>query len=382
LSVGYSRLSDVDPFRIMVPFSPQPITIAPTVLDNYSLRATVQQPLFTGFRLESNARAANYLMKATEYDHRSDKADLVLNIISAYWTLYQTLEAKKFVDENVGRLQSYQHDTENLLQAGMATRNDLLKIQVQLNNATLAQIDAANDVQLATMTLNNAIGQPLDVPLHLTSSPISTTGSGQETKRENDVSGSSVNLTSKALTARADLQAMQSRIEAAKASVRAANGNWWPQLFLSGNYYYSRPNPRYQPTTDEFKNSWDVGVQLQVDLWNWGTTGFQAEQAKAALMQTEYAFEQMKDVVSLDVKRQSLAVHRAEEKVQVARLAIAQAEENVRSTRDKFQQGLASSSELLDATVALLQARTSLSAASVESEVARARLKRAVGDLD
>ena len=381
-SAGYTRLSDVDPFRITVPFSPQPITIAPTVLDNYSVRATVQQPLFTGFRLENNARAADYLMKANEYDHRSDKADLFLNIISAYWTLYQTLEVKKFVDENVGRLQSYQYDTENLLKAGMATRNDLLKIQVQLNSATLAQIDAANDVQLATMNLNNTIGQSLDLPLHLTSSPRSTTGSEQESMRENDTTGSSVNLASKALTARSDLQAMQSRIEAAKAGVRAANANWWPQLFLSGNYYYSRPNPRYQPTMDEFKSTWDFGVQLQVDLWNWGTTGFQAEQAKAALMQTEYAFEQMKDVVSLDVKRQSLAVRRAEEKIRVARLAIAQADENARSTRDKFQQGLASSSELLDATVALLQATTNLSAAFVESEVARTRLKRAIGDLD
>ena len=143
---GYTRLSDVPPFQIQPPGSPVPITIAPTVLDNYNIRVSLQQPIFTGFKLRNNARSAEYLAQATAFDFRNDKNDLILNIAGAYWSLYLALETKKFVDENVARLDSYRNDTENLLKAGMATRNDLLKVEVQLSNAKLSQIDAANDV--------------------------------------------------------------------------------------------------------------------------------------------------------------------------------------------------------------------------------------------
>ena len=379
LFASYQRLSDVDPFQISVPFVPQPITVAPTVLNNYNMRVSLQQPIFTGFKLESNARAADYLAKASEYENKNDNADLTLNITVAYWTLYQTLESKKFMDENVVRLLTFENDTKNLLKAGIATRNDLLKIQLQLNNAKLTQIDASNDVQLAMMNLNNIIGQPLETEIKLASQPWPPAEPEGKPFRPGDKVETDQTLAAKALGKRADLRAMQSRVDAAKAGVSALQGNWWPQLYLTGGYTYARPNQRYQPIKDEFKGTWDVGVQLQFDIWNWGAAAHQTEQAKSQLMQNELAYEQMKENVSLEVKRQSLAVQRANEKVQVAMLSIEQAEENQRTTSDKFKQGLATSTELLDANVALLQAKTNYSGALVEHEVARARLTKAVG---
>jgi outer membrane protein TolC len=114
-------------------------------------------------------------------------------------------------------------------------------------------------------------------------------------------------------------------------------------------------------------------------LWNWGATGDQTQQAEAALTQSEVVYEQMKDNIALDIKRQWLAVRRAAEKVRVASLAIEQAEENQRTMSDKYTHGLATATDLLDANVALLQARTNYSAALVENEIAAARLRRAVG---
>lgn len=379
LSAGYQRVSDVDPFQVTVPFFPQPIVIAPTVLNNYTTRVSVQQPLFTGFKLESNAAAADHHARASEFDKLNDKADLTLAVTVAYWMLYQTIETKKLIDENVVRLQALEQDTRNLLRVGMATRNDLLKVQLQLNTAQLSHVDAANDVQLATMNLNSIIGQPLETELRLTSRPLFPADPEAKPFRMEEKERNDSTLTQRALTTRPDVLAMQSRVEAAKASVRSARGNWWPQVFLSAGYTYARPNLRYQPTRDEFKSTWDIGVQLQVDVWNWGATADQSAQAQAALMQAEVMYEQLKDNIALDVKRQWLAVKRAQEKVRVASLAIEQAEENQRTMHDKYKHGLATSSDLLDANVALLQARTNYSAALVENEIAGARLRRAVG---
>ena len=367
---SYKRLSDVDPFAVKVPFYPSPIEISPIVLNNYNVRVSLQQPLFTGFKLRSNARVAEYLAGASVSDHRNDLADLVLNITTAYWTLFQSRETKRFVDENVTRLESYRRDTENLMKAGMATRNDLLKIQVQLSSARLTQIDAANDVEVALMNLDNVMGLPLDTDIALTSVP-----AGGIAVSHADTGA----LVARALGARPDLQAMQLRVEASKAGVSAAQGSWWPQIFLGGSYFYNRPNQRYQPTKDEFKSTWELGVTMQFDVWNWGATGYQTDQAKATLLQNELMYAQMQDNVSLEVRRGQLAVRRARDKADVARLAVDQAEENMRSTGDKFKSGLATSSELLDASVALLQTRTNLSGALVEVELAQARLVRSVG---
>ncbi len=379
LTASYQRLSDVDPFQVSVPFLPQPITIAPVVLNNYTTRVSLQQPLFTGFKLESNATAADHLARASEFDNLNDRADLTLAVTVAYWMLYQTIETKKLIDENVGRLQAIEHDTRNLLRSGLATRNDLLKVQLQLNTAQLSQIDAANDVQLAMMGLNAIMGQPLETEVQIASRPLVPADPEGKPFRLEEKDRNERTLTERAWTTRPDVLAMQSRIEAAKASLRAARGNWWPQLFLNAGYTYARPNPRYQPTRDAFKSTWDIGVHLQFDLWTWGATGDQTQQAEAALTQTEVMYEQLKDNIALDVKRQWLAVQRAAEKLRVASLAIEQAEEHQRTMNDTYKQGLATSTDLLDASFALLQARTNYSAALVENEIAGARLRRAVG---
>ena len=89
----------------------------------------------------------------------------------------------------------------------------------------------------------------------------------------------------------------------------------------------------------------------------------------------------MKQNVALEVERTSLAAARAAQKVEVAKLGVAQAEENSRIMGDKFRSGLATSSELLDANVALLQARTNLTGSLAEQEITAVRLQKALGVL-
>ncbi len=373
---SYKRQSDIEPFALSVPaFFASPIVISPNIPNVYNLRLGLQQPLFTGFRLRSNAQAAERLAEANEADLKGNESDLVLNITTAYWMLFQAMETRKFVDDNVDRLTSYLSDTQNLMKAGLATRNDLLKIQVQLSNAKLSQIDAANDVEVAMMSLNNIMGQPLETVIQLTSVPADTGGV------QDSVAGgaSAPALVDMALKNRPDLLAMSDRLEAARSSEKAAQGGWWPQIALTANYFYSRPNQRYLPLQDQFKGTWEVGVAMQFDLWNWGSTLFQTEQAGAQVKQNEYLLAQMKDNASLEVRKYQLGVERAARRIEVARESIEQAEENSRSTNEKYKNGLATSTDLLDASLAVLQARTNFTGALVEHEIALARRDKAVG---
>lgn len=379
LSAGYTRLSDVPAGTFVIPanaFGPgvpqDPIvnTIAPAIQNTYTLKATVQQQLFTGFRLANNSKAAELSEKASKEEFEKDKIDLIYNVRSAYWNLFRAIEVKKVVDENVAQVAAHLKDAQNLFQQGMITNNDVLKVQVQLSSVRLLQIDAKNAVELATINLNNVIGLPLETQIEIASSIMN------EALPFDDVP----ELIRKASANRQDIKALESRLMAGEAAVKMAQSGYYPQASLTGNYYYNRPNSRYFPTKDEFKPTWDLGVTVNFDAWNWGATKYQAKQAQAQAAQAKDALGMLRDGVSLEVTQNYLALQKAKEKITVAKESIEQAEESYRITSEKFKRGVALTTDLLDAEVAVLRAKTDHTDALVEYELAEARLLKAVGE--
>jgi outer membrane protein TolC len=373
---GYMKLSP-GIFTLATPAQPTPISVGPVVDNTFTFQLGVRQPLFTGFRLSKNARAAELEAEATRLDQGMEESDLILRVTTAYWMLFQSLQLDIFANENVERMQSYLADTERMQSAGLATRNDILKVEVQLASAKIARIEAGNDVRLAEMTLNNSMGQPLETRVSITSRPGDYIDS--DSTRSVPAGRDPALLASTAFQMRQDVQAFSARAEAARAGVDAARGNWWPQLELTAHVLYNKPNSRYEPLTDEFIGSWDIGIQMLFDIWNWGATTHRVEQAEAALRRSELQYDMLRDNVTLEVYAASLSLERAWEKLGLASLAVSQAEENVRSTGDKYRNGLATSSDLLDAEVSLVQAQTQRTGSQVEFALAKARLRRAAG---
>ena len=367
LQASYAKLSEVPEFRI--PFQGSVVTF-PVILDNYSSRLSLQQPLFTGGRLLGAAHQAEYGAGAARHDVSKEKSDLILSIKSAYWNLYRFHAFRRVADENVTVLASHVADVDNLLKQGMLTNNDLLKVKVQLSNAVLMQSDAENRVRLAMITLNSLIGLPLVTRVELASSLTATTKEFPEIDT----------LLHVALEGRPEVLGMEMRVRSAEAGVASARGGWLPQVFLTGNYYYSRPNQRIFPARDEFKDTWDVGVSLQFDLWNNLTTLHQTGAAKAQYEQTKDALATLKDGITLEVTQGALNVRQAQQRIRLAELGVEQAAESYRITSDKFKSGLSSNSDLLDAEIALMQSKLQMTDALVEYELAQARLEKAVGE--
>jgi len=375
----YTRLSNVPPEAVNLPansfgpgFPPSDLalTLSPTILDNYSVGATLQQPLFTGQKISGAIEAADYTARATEQDFRRDKAEIIYNIEAAYWTLYQAIEAKRFVDENVEQVKIHVTDAENLLKQGFLTTNDLMKIQVQLSDALVRQIDAENGVQLAMYSLNNTLGIPLRTEIVLAS-----------TIQINDRSWDSVDsLVNRALEKRPEVLGMHARVKAGEAGLESARGSWWPQVYLVGNYSYLSPNQRYFPVTNEFKGTWDVSVSLSYDIWNWWQTGYQTAEAQSQLAQAQVGLSMVQDGVTLEVTQCYLSIEKAKERKAVSEQGVAQAEENYRIMTGKYKQGLAANSDLRDAEVELLQAKLNLTQSLVNYELAIAQLSKAIGE--
>jgi outer membrane protein TolC len=280
------------------------------------------------------------------------------------------MQIKKVLDENVEQVKAHLKDVQNLMAQGMMTSNDVLKLQVQLSDVQLKQMDAANGVQLAMIALNSTIGIPLSTQIDLESSVI------HQPKQYGDLNM----LIAQAMENRPELKAVDSRIKASEKGVTAAKSGWYPQIFLAGSAYYSRPNARIYPTLDLFKETWDVTLGVSLDIWNWGTTIHQTDQAQAQLAQVKDALGEIRDGITLDLTQAYLNLQQTNERISLADQGVKQAEENARVTTKRFNAGLASTSDMIDAEVAQLAAKTSYTNALVDYELAQARIAKSIGD--
>jgi len=367
LSARYTRLSKVDPFIITTPFGSFPI--APGIYDNYATQLSLTQPLFTGFRILGNINLNEELSNATNEEYNKDKSDLLFNIKNSYWNVFKAQQFKKVMDETVEQMKAHLQDAKNLEKAGLLTKNDVLKIEVQYSNILYQQIDAENAVKLSIVALNNTLGIPLETQTEITSTANLSEYQTDELSK----------LISAAIEKRPEVKAADSRIKASEAGVTLAQSSWYPQVSLYGNYYYSKPNQRILPSRNQFDATWDAGVMLNMNIWDWLTTKHQTDQAEAQLEQAKDGSGMIKDGITLEVTQNYLSVNQAKRKIDIAKLNVEQAEENLRVTSEKFKNGYSTSSELIDAETALISAKTNYTTSVVDFELAKAKLEKSIG---
>lgn len=384
LAGGYTRLSEVPPFEVSLPFGsllppsvPGKFVVSPSFFNQYALRASVQQPLFTGFRLKNAVAAARLQEQAAAEDLSGDRGEVAFAVRSAYWNLYKAREFAKAAAENAARIRAHLADVANFLEAGLATRSDILRAEARLANADLASLEASDAAEIAGTSLASLLGLPLDTELETTTVPESVASPpGTLDATEAGASGR-IEL---ALSRRPERQALDFRAKSAEAGIRIARSGRLPQVFLSGSYLYMNPNPRLLPNKDEFYGTWDIGISVSFDLWNGGQTRQQEIQARARLDQSRAALAAIDDRITLEVKQAGLGVGQAGMRIEAAERATAQAEENLRVMTDRFREGVALSADVLDAEALLLEARTRRIRALADLALAEARLRRALGD--
>ncbi|MGE5365094.1 MAG: TolC family protein [Bacteroidota bacterium] len=369
---GYTRLSDVPPFEITLPVPGLPVNhfrVSESIPDNYNLRLSLQQPVFTGFRLTSIRKAAAENRTASEMDYSRDYNESAFRIHSGFWQFYKAQQILKSVNESLASSEKHLEDTRNFLEQGLVTQNDLLKLEVQYSNTKLQQIEAANNLEIARASFNQLIGLPLNENTDISApgiEPASDSRSFQE-------------YVSEAKTNRTELKAMLHRLDATGYNIDAAKAGWFPQIYLTGNYYYNRPNQRIQPPKDRFDDTWDIGVTLSWDIWNWGYTSAQTAQAEQTKVQTETGLAQLNENIEIEVYQNYLSLQRAAERIAVSKKSLEQSDENLRTLNDKYNHQLATSTDLIDAESLLLQAQTNYNTSLVDYQLALVRLQKSIG---
>lgn len=371
LSFGasYTKLSNIDPFKISVPFSPLPIKIQDAILDNYNFKLSLKQPLFTGFKLSSLKEAATNKFNANKYELTAEKNKTAFNIITAYYNYYKAIKLLKIAEDNVIKLKEHYNNTKNFVDNGLATTNDLLKIEVQYNNALLNKINFNNNKEIAKANFNKAINLNINANTEIDTSEIII----EEPKidYEKDLIF--------ALNERAELKSAEFKVNAADNYITAAKSNFYPSIYLMGNYYYNRPNQRLMPLKDEFKDTWDLSISLTWDIWDWGINSALAEQSKELKEQIILKQNILKDNITQEVYSNYLKVISEYTKIKVSRFAFLSAKENFRISEEKYLQQLLTSTDLLDAETNLTEAEINLVNTLVDYQLALTAYKKSLG---
>lgn len=369
LSAAYTRFSDIPPFQISVPFLQNPITISEPVLNSYQLKLSLQQPLFTGLRLSSSKSAAEYNYEAANFEYDANTNEYAYKIQEAFWNFYNAQKVVEFVTEQLQSLNNNVSDTKNFLENGLVSLNDLLKLQVQQSNTELKLLEAKNLLQIAKLNFNRVVGLPLNTETKIVTESLS----------EEVLTFNADSVLREAKLNRNELKSLDRKILASDENITAANSTWFPNVFLFGNFYYSNPNQRIFPQKNQFDDSWDVGIALNWDIWDWGLTSSKSSQAQQLKIQTEVAKSQLDEAIEIEAYQAYLNYIKSNDKIKVSEKAVEQAKENYRITREKYDVQLATSSELIDANVYLLQAQTNFVNAQVELKLAKSKLEKAMG---
>lgn len=331
--------------------------------------ANVSIPVFAGMMIQSGKEASRYLAQAAKLDADKDRDDVIQNTIGAYSNLYKATQAVKLMEENLKQSTQRVKDFSNLEKNGLLARNDLLKAELQQSNYELSLMDAQNSLKVANLNMNIMLGLPDNTALQLDTTVF---------KVDDKTDGRGVaEFEQLAYQNRKDAASLGAREKAAFANVKGVKGEYYPSLAVTGGYVAA-----YIPNVLTITNAVTAGVGVKYSLSSLWKTGSKVASAKAQLAELQANEAKLTDGIHLDVVQSYENYLLSRKKMDTYIKAIEQSEENYRITKNKHDNNLATTTDLLDADVANLQAHLNYTFARADALVAYNKLLQASGILD
>jgi len=324
----------------------------------------VSLPIYTGGKIRYGIESSKFLEKAAMLDAESDKEEVIQNTIEAFANLFKAKTAVRLVQENLNEAQLRTKELAGMEKNGLLARNDLLKAQLRESNMEFNLSDAENSWQLANVNMNLMLGLPTATELVLDTANLGKKDDGRVLD----------DFLNAARANRKDLEAIDLRKKAAESGVKSAKGDLYPSLALTGGYIgLDIPDFLSIPA------AMNVGVGVSYNIGSLWKNKAKVQQAEARVKQFTFTEALMDENMQLEVNRSYLGLMTNRKKIETSAKAVEQAEENYRIVKNKFDNSLATTTDLLDADIAQLQARMSYTLSRADAFVAYHKLLQTAG---
>ena len=339
---------------------------SPTITQAVYGTLNVSLPIYNGGKIKYGIESARFLKQAVKLDADNDREAVIMNIISACINLYKAHQAIELVKENLNQSQQRVNDFSYLENNGLLARNDLLKAELQSSNIELALLDAESNYKLACVNMNIMMGLPEQTILIPDKNGLALPAQIKTLEGyEQD-----------AMQYRKDISAISFRKKSAGILVKSTGAEKYPSVSLTGGYI-AADIPKFLSVY----NAVNMGVGIKYNIGSLWKTKSKIQQAEARLKQITTNEEMLNDNIRLQVNQAYLTYLVTVKKIQVYEKAVTQATENFRITKNKYDNSLATTTELLDADVALLQCKLSVTNAKADSFIAYNKLLQSSGTL-
>lgn len=365
---SYSRNSNVPELILASPGTP-PRTIFPNLPNNWRTHVGATLPLYTGGRIESQMTAATETERATTSDREALEHDLTLETHVAYVNVLFARENARVLGEAVASYEAHLKDARNRQEVGLSASNEVLAVTVERERAELFRVQAENTAATAAAVLLRLVDLPGDTRLELAPPPDSSTVGADDQD----------SMIMESLEGRPEIEALRARIRAIDAGAAVAMSATRPQAGLQAGFDYANPNPRILPLAGDWNDSWSIGLSVNWKVLDGGRANAKGAEAQA---QADALRAQLKDLESrirLAVPTRKIELESALAGKVVAQRGIEAARDAVRIARDRYKEGVLSSTELLDAETRLLRAELEATQTQAQIQIARANLTRAMG---
>jgi outer membrane protein len=333
--------------------------------DIYKGGVVLRQPIFTGGRLNAARKAARYSRDARIQDKKSIEEEIIFQVTRVYWTAQVSEAFHNVAIEAVELLEKHEHDVSILVREGANPVVDLLRTKTDLADARKNLNASANAFDIALSGLKNLLVMDLEEPVFLT----------QGLDRPPKPAGNLAIFTQRAIKSRPELSSLNFQVAAAEQGLKAARGEYFPNVALEGRYEYIQGDTR----EIDGDSHWTVGIGAEVPLWNWGKTKADVIKAGSKLNQSKIEFKKIEEQICLEVRKAFLNLGKAEKNIAAAEAALETSNEAYRMERARYQAGEGTNTDVLDARTAFSRAEANHVQALFEYNVAMATLERAMG---
>lgn len=372
-SAAYQRVNHVDEYGIAQANGTVKI-LFPDIPNNLRARADAVLPLYTGGRVDAHIMSATRDRAAAEADRRTADADVTLDVTRAYWTFVTARETTRVVEQALVRTDAAVADVKARVDTGFLPPNDLLSAQAQRARQAVALIQARHAALAAQADLCRQVGLDLDATI-VPTTPLATPGAGDVALSAMPIGA----LTEQARAARSERAALTDRAASARALGTAAASALKPQIGLAAGVEESRPNPRVVPRVDQWRHSWEAGISVTWQFFDGGRAKAEHAAADAQANAIERRRDEFDGLLALELRQRRLDVESGRAALGASDDAIRAATEARRVVEARFGAGVATSTEVIDAQVALLDAELERTRLAATLRLAEARLARAAG---
>lgn len=358
-------------------YIPSEVAVIPKEAMSYDVRnvfagaITLTQPVFMGGQIKALNEIAGYGEQLARAMRNSLSQDVVYAVDEAYWLCVSLREKKELATQFVNLVDTLCYDVRCMVDEGVATRSDLLTVEVRLNEANIALTKVDNGLTLSRMALAQLCGLPVDTRMELSDESLASASAvaTDENYNLNDV-----------YARRQDLEVIRQGINMLKGREKLAMGEMLPKLAIIGAYSFSNPNV-IDGFEKRFGGGFSIGAALTIPLWHWGGNYNRYRAAKAQTNAQRLMLEDSQEKVSLQVSQAQFRFDEARKTYDMTVTNLAKADENLRQAQLGFKEGVLTSTDVSTAQTAWLQANSEKIDAEIGIRLCRTYLKKVLGEL-